>query len=353
MGLCGNITRYLLYVTIPLAAVLVFFHLECSIEKKWTFENKFNDEYNPAVTECSSALYFINGDLLTIKFGPEWFLVQWIPCSVSKLVGFISMRLGIASDYRDLNMKMENITIMDARKQKLGPFEETGFSIISLKEESGTKNWRPGSEDIHLFREQIAPHLMKLYPQTKRIQWFSNLIRGGDQFGDQPRAMGPHLDYHQDDEERKRFYEEHSFPEFLPMNQSEVHAMVGRLDTEDEKLGVILGLWKPLSPSEICDYPLAVMDAQTFRREEQIRYHLHMNTIFNTFNNLNAAIRHHPDQRWYYYSRQTTSEVLVFHQYSKGKWLANPHTSFLNKNCPKGTEKNERISAEMRVGLYF
>ena len=154
MGLGGNITRYLLYVTIPLAAVLVFFHLECSIEKEWAFENKFNDEYNPAVTECSSALYFINGDLLTIKFGPEWFLVQWIPCSVSKLVGFISMRLGktrlqflsishqndynyilgIASDYRDLNMKMENITIMDARKQKLGPFEETGFSIISLKE---------------------------------------------------------------------------------------------------------------------------------------------------------------------------------------------------------------------------
>ena len=63
--------------------------------------------------------------------------------------------------------------------------------------------------------------------------------------------MGPHLDYHQDDEERKRFYEEYSFPEFIPKNQSEVHAMVGRLDTEDEKLGVILGLWKPLSPSEV------------------------------------------------------------------------------------------------------
>ena len=66
--------------------------------------------------------------------------------------------------------------------------------------------------------------------------------------------MGPHLDYHQDDEERKRFYEEYSFPEFIPMNQSEVHALVGRLDTEDEKLGVILGLWKPLSPSEVYNY---------------------------------------------------------------------------------------------------
>ena len=80
-------------------------------------------------------------------------------------------------------MKMENITIMDARKQKPGPFEETGFSIISLKEvdclkyekflkkiltqDSGTKNWRSGSEDIHLFRDQIAPYLIKLYPQTK------------------------------------------------------------------------------------------------------------------------------------------------------------------------------------------
>ena len=42
--------------------------------------------------------------------------------------------LGIASNYKDLNMKMENITILDARKQKPGPLEETGFSIISLKE---------------------------------------------------------------------------------------------------------------------------------------------------------------------------------------------------------------------------
>ena len=69
MGLCGNITNFVLYVTIPLAAVLVFFHLECSKEKEEAFRNKFNDEYNPEVTDCSSALSFMDGDLLTIKLG--------------------------------------------------------------------------------------------------------------------------------------------------------------------------------------------------------------------------------------------------------------------------------------------
>ena len=52
-------------------------------------------------------------------------------------------------------------------------------------------------------------------------------------------------------------------------------------------------------------------------------------------------------------SRQSRSEVLVFHQYSKGWWMSNPHTSFLNKNCPRGTEEQERISAELRVALFF
>ena len=117
------------------------------------------------------------------------------------------------------------------------------------------------------------------------------------------------------------------------------------------------------------DYPLAVMDARTFQPENQILYNLHINMIFTKYNTLSAAISHNPNQKWYYYSKQSTSEVLVFHQYSKvisllphqtpqlvllqGKWMSNPHTSFLNKNCPKGTEDEERISAELRVALYF
>ena len=59
------------------------------------------------------------------------------------------------------------------------------------------------------------------------------------------------------------------------------------------------------------------MDARTFRKEEEIQYNLHINLVVATFNNLNGAIAYHPDQKWYYYSRQKTNEVLVFHQYTK------------------------------------
>lgn len=111
------------------------------------------------------------------------------------------------------------------------------------------------------------------------------------------------------------------------------------------------------------------MDARTFEPENQILYNVHFNFLFITFNNLNGAISYNPNQKWYYYSQQTTKEVLVFHQYTKvtkfcksneyknisffpqGRWKANPHTAFKNKNCPKDTES--RISAEIRVALYF
>ena len=66
--------------------------------------------------------------------------------------------------------------------------------------------------------------------------------------------MSPHLDYYQDDEERRKFHEEFELPppSIMPnKNYSEQHALVGNLDTEDEKLGVMLGIWKPISPSEV------------------------------------------------------------------------------------------------------
>ena len=86
---------------------------------------------------------------------------------------------------------------------------------------------------------------------------------------------------------------------------------------KEEKFGVMLGIWKPLYPSEVCDYPLAVMDARTFKPENQIPYELHINFVADIFHNLNGAISYSPDQSWYYYSRQTTKEVLIFHQFTK------------------------------------
>lgn len=108
------------------------------------------------------------------------------------------------------------------------------------------------------------------------------MVRGGNRFGDQPRAVGgPHLDYYQGDPEREAFHKVYreniisyhvfilvvlqEFSSELPgMNTSVVEArlLMGLEDTKEHKLGVLLGIWKPLSPAAVCDYPLAVMDAR-------------------------------------------------------------------------------------------
>jgi len=342
----------LLYLVAPLTAILVYFHHSSLREEAEKKKNKFNADYDPDQTDCTVPLSFTKAgvDRISINLGPEFLLTQWVPRSINKIVTLIASALGL-SNYSAVKTEEKTVKILDARKHEPGPFSETGFTLVALDKEPETKNWRPGSKDIQLFREQMEPYIKSLYPQTKRIEWLSNLVRGGDQPGDQPRALGPHLDYHQDDTERERFYQEFPLPTFS--NRTEPHVLTGALDTEQEKLGVMLGIWVPLYPKQVMDYPLAVMDARTFKPENQILYNLHINMIFTKFNNLNGAISYNPDQKWYYYSKQSTTEVLIFHQYTKGRWMSNPHTSFLNKNCPRGTEDEERISAELRVALYF
>ena len=203
------------------------------------------------------------------------------------------------------------------------------------------------SADIINFHKQMEPYLLKLYPQTKRFLWTSNVIRGGDQPGDAPPAIDtPHLDLHQNDTARVIFHKtDAAFP------GSEADILLGNKDDEDSKLAVILGLWKPIHPDTVCDHPLAVMDARTFSEEDLFPLKLHINFLFATLNNLNGAINYNSTQKWAYYPFQTKDEVLVFHQYTKGRFFANPHTSFVNKNCPK--DHGSRVSVELRVGLYF
>ena len=62
------------------------------------------------------------------------------------------------------------------------------------------------------------------------------------------------------------------------------------------------------------------MDASSFKKEDQRASESHVNFLFFIFHNLGGGIAHNPAQKWYYYSHQKTTEVLVFHQYSKVKY---------------------------------
>jgi len=377
MGWCYSLLKVILYTSATLGVLLTYFHIECQREKEAKDADKFNEIYLPDQTDIETKLRFIKKGTkeVEISLGPEFILTQFCPCAIVKMITKVRHSINGHADLDQLQAHQENhtVTILDARKHKPGTFSETGFTIVTLDEEPGTKNWRYGSKDIHLFQEMMNPHLMKLYPKTKvvftlciisiihpisktllqKILWLNNVVRGGDKPGDQPVAPSPHLDYFQDDEARHEFHKTFPLinPEHSERNVSEGHVLTGHYDTEDLEARVMLGVWKPLSPTEVCDFPLAVMDARTFNKENEVPFAVHVNFIFMMFHSLGGSIIFDTMQKWYYYSMQTTKEVLVFHQYTKDKYLANPHTSFANRNCPKSTES--RISIESRVALFF
>ena len=65
------------------------------------------------------------------------------------------------------------------------------------------------------------------------------------------RAPAPHLDYYQGDEARLEFHKTNPLIDLKYTNVSENHVLTGHYDTEDLRLGVMLGVWKPLNPSQV------------------------------------------------------------------------------------------------------
>ena len=367
MGVKLKLTGYIL---VALIAIMTYFHLECLNERN--ARSSMFDQFNPEVTDCHNVpLPFSDqGSTRKAHLGSTWLFKQAMPCALNKLHDFV-----FGQDFLVDVASLKNITIFDARKHNnsQGDFHKTGFTLVKI-DEPITKDWRTPylnynskigaytpdeSADIAHYFKQVNPHLKKLYPTVKRILWTTNIIRGGSKFMDQPTAPAPHLDYHQNDEDRIQFHKKYPIFEsnlmdpssVIDFSLSEPGILMGLQDTEESKLGVLLGVWKPLYPSSICDKPLAVMDASTFEPKFQNKNELLLSMIFFWFNNLGGGIAYSPKQKWYYYPFQNDREVLIFHQYSKGKFFANPHTSFFNKNCPKDTES--RVSVEARVALFF
>ena len=98
----------------------------------------------------------------------------------------------------------------------------------------------------------MNPHIQKLYPDAKKIYWTYNVVRGGEKFGDQPRALGGfHLDYHPNNTLRKEFHKERPVFSSGGLNVTEQGLMMGDHDEENLKFGVLLGVWKPIYPTKV------------------------------------------------------------------------------------------------------
>ena len=130
---CGTFLNILLYTSVSLSVVLLYFHIECQKEEEEKARTKFNDEYLPDQTECEAVLPFTNPetDLLELHIGPEFILQACTPCAFIKLITFVRNQL-YGNQMEDLEKKgnTKTVTILDARKHYPGSFEQTGFTLI-------------------------------------------------------------------------------------------------------------------------------------------------------------------------------------------------------------------------------
>jgi hypothetical protein len=135
-------------------------------------------------------------------------------------------------------------------------------------------------------------------------------------YGDQPAAInGVHLDSSQNDTAREEFHS--AYPVF-EQSVEQQPCLLGKKNTQDEEMKVMLGIWKPriYMNSPVCDHPAlaVIMDASTFFLPDPERpYYIHIDFIVFVRHNLNGSKNMHADtQKWYYYSFQKDTEVLVF-----------------------------------------
>ena len=287
---------------------------------------------------------------LEVEAGKFYILSQsfpkWFTYVLAIYTGDAAKKAAIESQY-----ETKSVDILDARKRQGSlKVDETGFTLLQMKQPTKTTHWRSAKDIQQHFHEELRPYLMKLYPGATRIEFTHHVVRGGNHFGDQPAAVdGPHLDYSQNDKARAAFHETYPINEMV----KEQMALMGKLDTPDEEVRSLIGIWKPIHMSNqpVYDHPLAVMDASSYKQDHERPYHLHMDFIGFVLHNLNGAFTYDTNQKWYYYPYQKESEVLVFTHYSKGKHFANPHTSFLVPNRPK--EYKTRQSIEMRAAVFY
>jgi hypothetical protein len=118
-----------------------------------------------------------------------------------------------------------------------GDFKKTGFTIIELKDESLTKDWRTNvndkKSDMKSFTDDLEDKIRKLYPDVKEFMWLENIVRGGEQSGDFKPAFQPHLDFHQNKSLIMKYHSQVESPKFNADYPSANPILMGEADNEN------------------------------------------------------------------------------------------------------------------------
>lgn len=130
-----------------------------------------------------------------------------------------------------------------------------------------------------------------------------------------------------------------------------------RFDSDDVRGFMMINFWRTVHMNQPLQHmPLGVLDASTVERDDVISSGLKGFTLSGRITN-QLSLRYNPNQRWYYYPRMTTNEVLALnlfecHKGDDGKTVYNTYHSAFEEPYPT-QDVEERESCEHRVSVFL
>ena len=234
-------------------------------------------------------------------------------------------------------LEPHEIIIRDARaRHKELDYATNGFTLLPFNSSAVSSYITEAGQQQ--YQTELEHIVRKLHPKAKTVTWTSFLLRGEGLSGSNPPATdGAHLDNYQNIS---------ALREFTGNNHS--------LSNEKEQLQVTIGFWKPIQMSTpVCDYPLTLMDAASFKPQHQVRFEQHFSHIeageTKTIKNLASHVHYHKAQRWYYYSAMSNDDLLVLRHYTQETFLANVHAAFHQPSCPDNADTRKSIETRAYV----
>ena len=247
--------------------------------------------------------------------------------------------------------RIEDARPLQARAQSEATFfDEHGF--VLLPHQTAVRDWEvdPGSaehgEVIRIYYPEVERLVREqLYP-GKRIevhQWSPPLRRGRGTSTPQ-YANGVHSDYGLTPEDFEVSVKAYATPQAAQGWRS-------GYEREQVEAFTVIDLWRPTNMAG----PLALCDPSTVDAADLVRTEM-IGIAPSGLPTHHVALRYGPRQRWYYYPRMRTDEVLAFKLFECRKDDLGParfgsvlHTAFADPDTPADAE--ERQSCEHRVGV--
>ena len=130
-----------------------------------------------------------------------------------------------------------------------------------------------------------------------------------------------------------------------------------RYECDDVRGYMVINFWRTVHMTQPLQHmPLAVLDASSVERDDIVSSGLRGFTVSGRVTN-QLSLRFNEEQRWYYYPRMTTSEVLVLnlfecHKGDQSNKVYNSYHSAFEEPFPSGTVE-ERQSCEHRVNVFL